>query len=96
MHRLVAAAFCSNPFSYDEVNHRDADKWNNASENLEWCSRAQNQVHAAALGLFASCGSQKGAAKLDEGSVSAIKRLIEAGKTNVEIARMYGVSTAPI
>lgn len=42
IHRLVAFAFCPNPNSYIEVNHKDEDKTNNRADNLEWCSRSYN------------------------------------------------------
>lgn len=42
MHRLVAAAFIPNPDQLPEVNHKDEDKTNNRTDNLEWCSRPYN------------------------------------------------------
>lgn len=48
IHRLVALAFCpnSNPELYTEVNHIDENKHNNQANNLEWCSRAENNHHS--------------------------------------------------
>ena len=46
VHRLVALAFCDNPNSYSEVNHIDENKHNNCADNLEWCSRAENNHHS--------------------------------------------------
>ncbi len=51
VHRLVAKAFVDNPNGYDEVNHKDGDKSNNNAENLEWCTRSQNNAHAVKNGL---------------------------------------------
>ena len=45
VHRLVAKAFVPNANGYNEVNHLDEDKTNNASENLEWCTHIQNMRH---------------------------------------------------
>mgnify|MGYP003299431110 CR=1 FL=1 len=42
VHRLVAQAFISNPFSLQEINHIDEDKTNNRVDNLEWCSHQYN------------------------------------------------------
>lgn len=45
VHRLVAQAFIPNPNNYEEINHRDEDKTNNASSNLEWCTREYNLAY---------------------------------------------------
>lgn len=51
IHRLVANAFIPNSNNYPEVNHKDGNKANNCSENLEWCTRKQNVIHSYKLGL---------------------------------------------
>jgi hypothetical protein len=51
VHRLVAFAFKE---GYKEgycVNHLDGNKHNNNENNLEWCTRAENNRHARKLGL---------------------------------------------
>lgn len=37
VYRLVAEAFVSNPFNYNEIMHKDFDVTNNRASNLEWC-----------------------------------------------------------
>lgn len=46
VHRLVAEAFLP-PGREDqtEVNHWDTDTLNNRADNLEWCSRLENEAH---------------------------------------------------
>jgi len=36
VHRLVAKAFVPNPNNYYDVDHKDFDRLNNCSSNLEW------------------------------------------------------------
>lgn len=51
VHRLVADAFCDNSQRADQVNHKDGDKNNNHSSNLEWCTGSDNILHAYSSGL---------------------------------------------
>ncbi len=45
-HTLVAEAFiCRRPSDRHVVNHKDGNKQNNATDNLEWATYAQNSKH---------------------------------------------------
>ena len=45
VHRLVAELYLDNPLGLPEVNHKDKDKLNNHSSNLEWCTSQENNEH---------------------------------------------------
>lgn len=49
-HRLVAEHFIENPNNYPEVNHKDTNKANNHADNLEWCTRKENELHSKISG----------------------------------------------
>ena len=46
VHRLVAKAFCNNPFNKLIVNHIDENKMNNSFNNLEWVTTLENNIHS--------------------------------------------------
>lgn len=94
IHRLVAQAFCNNTgFSF--VNHKDGNKHNNASDNLEWCSNEYNHKHATESGLKAK-GSQVGGSILNESSVHAIKYFLLDKFSRSDIAEAFLVSRSTI
>ena len=51
VHVLVARHYIPNPYNHSQVNHKDGDKANNHESNLEWCTCAQNTLHAFQHGL---------------------------------------------
>lgn len=52
VHRVVAETFIPNPLGLEQVNHKDCNKLNNSADNLEWCSRSDNMIHAFKNGLL--------------------------------------------
>lgn len=57
VHRLVAMAFIPNPENKEFVNHINGNKLDNRVQNLEWCTRSENTIHAYKLGM---CKRDKG------------------------------------
>lgn len=51
LHRLIALAFIPNPLNKPCINHKNGNKLDNRIENLEWCTRAENNTHSYRTGL---------------------------------------------
>lgn len=59
VHRLVAETYIDNPENKKDVNHIDGNKANNNVNNLEWCTRSENVIHAFRMGLSKISENQK-------------------------------------
>lgn len=95
-HRMVAVTFIPNPNNYPVVNHIDCNKLNNRDSNLEWCTYSYNTKHAIANGrAFTSCLGKPHNVKLSSDDVTYIRSNPE-GKTNSELAKMFGVDRKTI
>jgi hypothetical protein len=95
VHRLVAEAFIPNPENKPQVNHKDGNKRNPVSSNLEWCTSKENYVHAACkLGvMYTPRGSQQGNSLLTEVQVLEIKK---SSLKQRELAVIYKVAISTI
>lgn len=96
VHRLVAEAFCEKSNGKDFVNHKNGNKQDNRPENLEWCTRQENEDHAYGTGLKNSTGSANEMAKLTEEQVGLIKREYVPRRNSTELAKRFNVSRATI
>lgn len=59
IHRLVAEHFIDNPNNYPCVNHKDMNKQNNCTDNLEWCTYSYNTKDAINKGANVLGGVMK-------------------------------------
>lgn len=96
VHKLVAEAF-SGPMPLGLViDHKDGNKTNNDPDNLEYVTHKENTQRAVRSGRHA-IGSRHGRAKLDEVSVSEIKRRIDLGSDSLgHLGREFGVTRGTI
>lgn len=91
LHRLVAKYFIPNVENKSCINHKDGNKFNNSAKNLEWCTRAENNKHAAENGLMPS-GERHPGSILKNIDVLEIRRLVKDGLGVCLIAKLFGVA----
>jgi hypothetical protein len=96
VHRLVADAFLPNPESLPAVNHKNLDKLDNRVENLEWCTYAANQQHAADRGRYHGRTNPNARRKLEPMQVDSILNRLAKGETHRTLAAAFGVSMSMI
>ena len=97
IHRLKAIAFIPNPENKKCVNHKDSNRQNNATSNLEWVTYKENAQHASRNGrLKDRKGVNNINSKLSNEEVVAIKKRLKSGHGKVDIAKSYNVTTSTI
>lgn len=89
IHRMVAQSFCEKEAG-SLVNHKNGNKLDNRSENLEWVTASENTRHSYELGLSKSgCNSKN--SKLTENQVLSIYKL-KGLKSSLKLAKEFKVS----
>lgn len=93
VHKLVALAFLGErPVGY-QINHKDGDKLNNKVDNLEWVTPSGNMRHAVKNGLISyRKGLKNNFGRLEDTTVSEIRRLHKEGIKQRRLATMFGCS----
>ena len=89
IHRLVAFKFVKGYFDGAEVNHKDGNKSNNYSSNLEWVTHKENMKHAKN-----KLGRKMGKAK-EELKIEMVKYLCEKYK-NKDVAALLNTTSENI
>lgn len=93
-HRLVAKHFVPGYKPGLHVNHIDGNRSNNHAINLEWVTHDENMKNAVARGVLGK--HMKYSGKLTAEQVLTIITLINAGKSNAEIAAQYDIDPSNI
>ena len=99
IHRLVAKAFIPNPNPnrLKEVNHKDENKDNNHTENLEWCTTQYNLTYGHRLDC--AKGERNKLHKLTEEQIKEIRQTYIKGNLQYgssALGKKYGVSHTAI
>ena len=92
VHRLVLSVF--SPYhapDQTDVNHKDGNKGNNNIENLEWCTRSENNFHAYDNGLHAY-GENHPQSKYSFETIEEIKGMASNGERICDISRKMNIS----
>lgn len=96
LNRVVLEAFCGPaPFDGAQAAHNDGDPTRNALTNLRWATPIENQADVDRHGRRCR-GENVHGARLAEGDVREIRRLFRTGRSNPEIAGVFGVSPSTI
>ena len=101
IHRIVALHFINNIENKPQVNHINGIKNDNRVENLEWCTRSENQKHAYENKLQIpslhrrAYGENQGLSKLKEKDVVFILKNYKKGM-GIELSKVFNVSQTTI
>ena len=92
IHRLVLEAFVGLPQNKNmtDVNHKDGNKSNNCLDNLEWCTRTENNLHAYNTGLHSS-GENHSQSKYSNELIKKIRNRYSNGERVCDLSREYGI-----
>jgi hypothetical protein len=100
VHLFVCLAFIGHKPKGLEVNHKDGIKINNSPDNLEYCTRSYNLLHAYEHGLELPLrGASNGNSKLKEADVLDIRRTAKYGGRfygRKLLSEKYGISQAHV
>lgn len=86
VHRLVAMAWIPNPENKPDINHINGLRADARVENLEWCTRSENLIHAWAT------GAKNDQRLFGQVQVHSIRTAASGGKTTAQLASELGVS----
>lgn len=95
VHRLVANAFCDNPLSLTQVNHKNGTKADNNNLNLEWCDAQHNKIHSVEV-LKVGIGQARSQSKLTDKQVIEIRKLSKQGTSGKHLSKMFSVGATTI
>lgn len=93
IHRIVMESFIGNIEFKQQVNHINGIKTDNRIENLEWCTRSENQKHSIDIGLRSTIGEKNSQSKITESDVILI---LNDNRKYSEISNEFGISVPTV
>lgn len=98
VHRLIAQTFIPNKNNQPEVDHKNGNRLDNRSCNLEWVSSHKNKLRAWDLHLYDNLvGSKHHLSKLNESDIAQIREMVNVqGITQKKISEQFNVSPMTI
>ena len=99
IHRLIAIYFIPNPENKKFINHIDGNPSNNDINNLQWCTKSENGIHAYKIGLNYNnhnLGEKHYTSILNDNIVKDIRNRYKNGERQCDISKDLNLSTAHI
>ncbi len=97
VHRIVLETFKGPCPKGMESRHLDGIRSNNKLSNLRWGTKQQNQMDKKVHGtLSVNVGSEHPNAKLTEADVAQIKKLLDGGWFQKDIATKYNITQVTV
>jgi hypothetical protein len=94
LHRLIAQTFIPNLENKPFVNHIDGNKTNNAVNNLEWVTCAENNLHNHKIGLIKCFKRKVGQYDLEMNEINRFESIKETSyKTQISLSCIKDVLT---
>jgi len=87
LHRVLAKHFLNNPENKPCINHKDGNKLNNDLDNLEWCTKAENNQHAYDTGLKEGAKKRKVTQFTKDGVLVKVHNSIMSASDELGISR---------
>jgi hypothetical protein len=95
VHNLVLETFVSLCPKGQEASHLNGNRMDNRVENLIYETRKENMARKHLHGT-AQCGENNHLTKLKEEDVREIRRLLEAGNLQIDVARQFNITASCI
>lgn len=96
VHKLIALTFIPEDPKRPHINHKDGNPQNNKVENLERCTRSENEQHALKTGLRKS-GADHAVSKLTWEQVKDLRFKYSSGNyTQNELGKLFNIKQTTV